>query len=82
MKYLKFILIGPFVLLAYSPVVHSNNISYLNDVLPNSSRGNFELSVSKAEFNENLDVLGYIDKLSGARPKQADISEISQLFFG
>ena len=77
MKYLKLILIGLFVSLTFSPFIHSNNISYLNDVLPNSSRGNFELSVSKAEFNENLDVLGYIDNLSGARPKQADISEVS-----
>lgn len=77
MKSLKLISMGSIIFIFFSPAIYSNNISYLNDVLPESSRGNFELSFSKAEFNENLDVLGYIDNLTGARPKQADISEIS-----
>lgn len=77
MKSLKLILMGSVSSLFLSSNIYSNNISYLYDVLPESARGDFELSFSKAEFNENLDVLGYIDNLTGARPKQADITELS-----
>ena len=77
MKSLKLILMGSVSSIFLSSNIYSNNISYLYDVLPESARGDFELSFSKAEFNENLYVLGYMDNLTGARPKQADITELS-----
>lgn len=55
--------------------VSANNVSFLNDVLPDSSRGNFEISISQGKFNESLDILNYADKLSGSKPKSAKIEE-------
>ena len=83
MKLLRLISIGSVITLFFSSTINSNNISYLEDVLPSSVRGDLEVSISRAEFDEKLDVLSYIDKLSGARPKQADITEtsISYRFF-
>ena len=63
--------------LIVSQVVLANNISFLNDVLPDSERKQFELSLSKAKFNDNLDVLNYADDLTGTRPESAVIDEWS-----
>ena len=69
-------LTGLFSLIA-SQVVLANNISFLNDVLPDSERGKYEFSLSKAKFDDNLDILNYADELTGTRPESADIDEWS-----
>ena len=66
-----------FLILIASQAISANNISFLNDVLPDSERGAFELSISKAKFNKSLDILNYADELTGTRPESANIDEWS-----
>ena len=77
MKYLKDISIGVLTLLLGINFLSASNVSYLNDVLPENSRKALEISVSQAKFDESLDVLNYIEQLSGSKPKEAVIDEIS-----
>ena len=77
MRYFKNVSIGVFGLILLSEPIHSSNVSFLNDVLPENSRKNLEISLSQAKFDDSLDVLNYIDKLPGSRPKEATIDEMS-----
>ena len=76
MKISYFIFVGLFTFLN-SAFLSANNISFLNDVLPDSSRGSFEISLVRGEFSESLDVLNYADKFTGSKPKEAIIEEAS-----
>ena len=75
MNRIKYFVIGS--ISAFAIQVHANNISFLNDVLPESERKNFEISISHAKFDDGLDLLDYTDKLSGTRPESAKIDEWS-----
>ena len=66
-----------FISLLFPASLWSSNVSFLNDLLPASYRGAFELAVSEAKFDDGLDVLGYMDNFSGSKPKVATISEYS-----
>tara|TARA_B100000579_G_C22846142_1_gene864475 strand:+ start:2765 stop:3880 length:1116 start_codon:yes stop_codon:yes gene_type:complete len=77
MKYFINISVGVFSLIFGASPIVASNISFLNDVLPDNSRKPLEISISQAKFDESLDVLNYIDKLSGSRPKEATIDEFS-----
>ncbi len=77
MKYLKDISIGVLISLFGINYLSASNVSFLNDVLPENSRKAFEVSISQAKFDESLDVLNYIDKLTGSKPKKATIDEVS-----
>tara|TARA_B100001769_G_scaffold209861_1_gene169298 strand:+ start:313 stop:1428 length:1116 start_codon:yes stop_codon:yes gene_type:complete len=77
MKYYLNISVGVFSLIFGASPLIASNISFLNDVLPDNSRKPLEISISQAKFDESLDVLNYIGKLSGSTPKEAVIDEIS-----
>ena len=77
MEYLKDISIGVLTFLFGINYLSASNVSFLNDVLPENSRKAFEVSISQAKFDESLDVLNYIDKLSGSKPKKATVDEVS-----
>lgn len=66
-----------FISLLFPNNIWPSNVSFLNDLLPASYRGAFELAVSEAKFDDGLDVLGYMDNFSGSKPKVASISEFS-----
>ena len=75
MNKIKYFVMGSITVFAIQ--VHANNISFLNDVLPESERKDFEISISHAKFDDGLDLLDYTDKLSGTRPEYAKIDEWS-----
>ena len=77
MKYFRNISIGVFSFVFGINSLSASNISFLNDVLPENSRKQLEISISQAKFDESLDVLNYIDKLSGSKPKEATIDELA-----
>lgn len=77
MKYFNNISIGVFSFIFGTSSIYASNISFLNDVLPDNFRKQLEINVSQAKFDESLDVLNYIDNLSGSKPKEATIDEVS-----
>ena len=76
MRYFKNVSIGVFGLILLSEPVHSSNVTSLMMSYLKTQK-NLEISLSQAKFDDSLDVLNYIDKLPGARPKEATIDEMS-----
>ena len=70
MRYFKNVSIGVFGLILLSEPVHSSNVSFLNDVLPENSRKNLEISLSQAKFDDSLDVLIISTNCPGPDPKK------------
>ena len=64
------------LLLLSSCLNASSNSEFIQDILPPSFEKPFTISFSHGEFDESLDVLNYADKLTGSKPKSADISSL------
>ena len=71
------VLLRLFISLCLIPFAYSSNSEFLDDLLPKSYRGNFEISYAEARFDEGLDILGYMDNLKGSKPKEAKITDYS-----
>ena len=54
----------------------SSNAEFIQDILPPSFEKPFTISLSHGEFDESLDVLNYADKLTGSKPKSAELSSL------
>ena len=54
----------------------SSNAEFIQDILPPSFEKPFTISLSHGEFDESLDVLNYSDKLTGSKPKSAELSSL------
>ena len=64
------------LLLLSSYLNASSNAEFIQDTLPPLFEKPFTISFSHGEFDESLDVLNYADKLTGSKPKSADISSL------
>lgn len=69
-----------FVSLCFISPLSASNVEFLDDLLPQSYRGAFEVSVAEARFDDSLDLLGYMDNLKGSKPKEAEITDFSLSF--
>ncbi|SVA00411.1 uncharacterized protein METZ01_LOCUS53265 [marine metagenome] len=67
---------GLLLLLLSSCLSASSNAEFIQDILPPSFEKPFAISFSHGEFDESLDVLNYADKLTGSKPKSAELSSL------
>ena len=77
MKLYRLALYKGLLLLFFCPLLYADNLEFIKDVLPVHEDKPLAISFSYGEYNESLDVLNYADKLTGSKPKSADLSSLS-----